>query len=364
MLESNYIGTNATGTAALGNGTNGVEIDSPATGNTIGGLTTTPGTGAGNVISGNAVENIDLVGGGDNTIEGNIIGLNAAGTATADNPGSIADGIDVVGSNGNTIGGTQTGARNIISGNVYGGAVGIWLHASASTNIIANNYIGTDVTGTQARGNDVAGILFGVFEGGADDANTITGNVISGNIGDGIGSSGSPANNVIQGNFIGTNAAGTAALPNTGNGITLSNGSANNTIGGTTTGAGNVISGNTGYGIQVDGSSTTDNVLEGNYVGTQVGGSGTLLNTSGALEMTNGAAAEVSGSFTGNVLNQGSVSDVANSPNTLAITGTYTQSERRHTECECRRDDSGHRIRQAHGHWYGNHRRHAQRRRH
>ena len=107
IVQGNYIGTTASGAAALGNNGNGVEIDGPATGNTIGGLTAMPGAGGGNVISGNTVENIDLVGGGGNTIEGNILGLNAAGTATVDNPGSTADGIGIVGSSGNTIGGAD-----------------------------------------------------------------------------------------------------------------------------------------------------------------------------------------------------------------------------------------------------------------
>ena len=129
----------------------------------------------------------------------------------------------------------------------------------------------------------------------------------------------------MEGNFIGTNAAGTAALPNGLNGVYIQAGAFGNTIGGSTTAAANVISGNTQYGIQVDGSTTTGNVVENNYVGTQAGGSGTLLNTVGALELTNGAAAAVNGSFTGNVLNQG-VLTVANSPGTLAVTGNYTQS--------------------------------------
>ena len=58
------IGTDVTGTAAIANGNDGVEIDTGATGNTIGGLTSTPGTGAGNVISGNTSDGVEITGSG------------------------------------------------------------------------------------------------------------------------------------------------------------------------------------------------------------------------------------------------------------------------------------------------------------
>ncbi len=79
----------------------------------------------------------------------------------------------------------------------------------------------------------------------------------------------------IEGNYIGVNATGTAALGNQGNGVLIggpsgaagnnTGGSADNTIGGTT--AGNVISGNSGDGVEIGGSGTTGNVVEGNYIG-------------------------------------------------------------------------------------------------
>ena len=80
-VEGNLIGTDLTGTVAIANAT-GVEIDTGASGNTIGGLTATPGTGAGNVISGNINSGVAIIGSGTtgNVVAGNIIGLNAAGT--------------------------------------------------------------------------------------------------------------------------------------------------------------------------------------------------------------------------------------------------------------------------------------------
>ena len=75
--------------------------------------------------------------------------------------------------------------------------------------------------------------------------------------GDGIEITGSGAsNNAVLGNFIGTNAAGTAALGN-GTGVVIDNGASNNTIGGTGAGAGNVISGNSVDGIDIGSFSPT-----------------------------------------------------------------------------------------------------------
>jgi len=89
-------------------------------------------------------------------------------------------------------------------------------------------------------------------------------------------------NNLVQGNFIGTNAAGSAALPNgtiilPGAGVGLS-GVSNNTIGGTAAGAGNVISGNINYGIEIRLNTATGNVVQGNFVGTNAAGNGAVPN--------------------------------------------------------------------------------------
>src|SRR5207248_4971602 len=88
-------------------------------GNLVGGLASAPGTGAGNVISGNGGNGLLLYAATDSAVEGNLIGLNAAGSARLANGGS---GILVQnGTTGVTIGGTATGSRNIISGNAgYG----------------------------------------------------------------------------------------------------------------------------------------------------------------------------------------------------------------------------------------------------
>src|SRR5205823_598483 len=85
-------------------------------------------------------------------------------------------------------------------------------------NTIAGNFIGTDTTGTTALGNSdgIAIVTPNNTIGGTTAADR---NLISGSVGSGIdvrprSATPVPSGTVIQGNFIGTNAAGTQALPN------------------------------------------------------------------------------------------------------------------------------------------------------
>ena len=102
-------------------------------------------------------------------------------------------------------------------------------------------------------------------------------NVISGNSGVGIlvASNGTfpPSGNLIAGNYIGTDATGKLALGNASDGVQLT-GASSNTVGGTTIGAGNLISGNgTGTQPQISIAGTSqDNLVEGNLVGTDLTG--------------------------------------------------------------------------------------------
>ncbi len=181
------------------------------------------------------------------------------------------------GGTGNTIGGTTAGARDVISG--YD--LGVDLD-DASGNVVEGDYIGTDTSGGNAVGNDV-GIT--IYAGSTNNTigGTIAGarDVISGN-GDGIDiaysiSGGAAASDtVVEGDYIGTNATGTAAVPNDGNGILIFEGPSDNTIGGTAAGSQNVISGNTYDGVSLFDS--TANVVEGNYIGTDYTGKVGLAN--------------------------------------------------------------------------------------
>src|SRR5262249_39751175 len=203
-----------TGTVLLGRG---ISIGGPS--NTIGGLE----PGAGNVAGGGGI------GASGNVVGGNLIGTDVTGT------GALWGGGGGIAGRNNLIGGTTAAARNIIAGSV--------LLSSANGNRVQGNYIGTDITGTKALGGGVsidqgADNLIGGTEPGAS-------NLISG----GIGLGDSASFNKIQGNRIGTDVTGTKALG--GGGIGSSG--YDNTIGGSTPGAGNLISRNRTNGLALAG---------------------------------------------------------------------------------------------------------------
>ena len=137
------------------------------------------------------------------------------------------------------------GAHNNISGNTQDGIL-----ISGNQNMVEGNYIGTDATGTQPQGNGIGVEILGSSSNTIGGTTAAARNIISGNAQDGILITYGDQN-LVEGNFIGTNASGTR-LPNGGDGVGLTgagNNTGGNTIGGTTAGASNVISGNTGSGI-------------------------------------------------------------------------------------------------------------------
>jgi len=269
-VAGNYVGTGPSGTVKLANGT-GVRVGSEARDNTIGGTT----AGARNVISGNTGNGVEFLNNGtqSNTVAGNYIGVDATGSARLGNWYGV-----YLPAGPNTIG--APGAGNVISGNDRGG-----VEITSWRNVVAANYIGTDASGTAAIGQNPLGFGAGVEiapEGfGQADENTIGGttadarNVISGN---GVGVALSRTfRNTISGNYIGTDATGSAALGNYG-GVTMFR-AFNNTIGGTAVGARNVISANSVVGVRLD--SAGLNVVAGNYIGTNATGSAALGNGDG-----------------------------------------------------------------------------------
>jgi uncharacterized repeat protein (TIGR01451 family) len=160
-------------------------------------------------------------------------------------------------------------------------SAGIFIGSGASNCVIQNDRIGTDTTGSVAAGN-----LIGVEVLGP--GNTIGGvtpaarNVVSGNSQDGVRIlGGSAVGNIVEGNFIGTTADGLAALPN-GTGVSIESRATQNIVGGTTSGAGNLISGNTGSGVFAGGVSDVPpafhNTIEGNFIGTDISGTQSLGN--------------------------------------------------------------------------------------
>jgi titin len=257
LVQGNFVGTDVAGTTRLGNV---VGLSIGGSNNLVGGTT----VAARNIISGNGYSGIG-VGGSSNRVQGNYIGTDVTGTLPLGN----GSGVGVSGQN--LIGGTEPGTGNLISGNDGTGVV------ASSGGRVQGNYIGTDPTGTQALGNWIGVALEGssmaiTFIGGTEAG---AGNLISGNSLYGIIVS-TTLNNVIQGNFIGTDVTGTLALGNGSHGVFLETAFGTH-LGGTEAGAGNLISGNGGSGVFIS-SSGSGNLVQGNQIGTEVGGTQPLGN--------------------------------------------------------------------------------------
>ncbi len=260
-IAGNYIGTDASGSVAQGNGGNGIFIQS-STNNIIGGDTVEDR----NVISGNGQYGVHLrdTGASGNFVIGNYIGTNATGT------GSIANalsGVIAFNAVGNFIGGTGEGEENVISGNTQHG---VYIVGSQATdNVVLGNHVGVDAEGTVAIANGRTGIFVQNASDNQIGGTTVdSGNVVSGNALYGISIEGATATlNRVEGNIVGLNATATASIANGTHGIFVLN-APNNHIGGLLDGAGNTVSGNAQHGIYIRGSVTTGTTIEGNRVGT------------------------------------------------------------------------------------------------
>lgn len=270
-IVGNYLGTNSTGaiaapTAGVNEGMVGIRIQSGD--NRIGGVTAAHR----NLISGNGggIE-IRGLGATNNVVQGNYIGTDYTGAAAIPNRAGIS-----IGASSNTIGGTVHGSRNLISGN------GLGIDIGGTANVVVGNFIGTDASGARELGN-ATGIGIFSFNNRIGGASAAERNIISGNkngadeFGGAIYICCNGVGSLIQGNYIGTNVNGTTAVPNS-HGIFVLDAAAV-IIGGTVSGAGNLISGNLDYGLRfkdvVDGS-----LVQGNFIGTQRDGSSALGNGS------------------------------------------------------------------------------------
>ena len=291
VVSGNYIGTDASGTADLGNDGFGVYVGVGARDNLVGGSNASPGsacTGECNVISGNDRDGVYIVGSDtmSNTVSGNYVGTDASGTARL---GNRWYGVCVgEGSQYNTVGGDTAGERNVISGN---GDVGVGIQGSGTmSNTVSGNYVGTDASGAVDLGNDTDAVYIST---GAQN-NVIGGdtpgerNVLSGNGRSGVyitdeGTTG----NVVLGNYVGVDASGAADLGNDSNGIGLYGDAQYTIIGGDTEGQRNVISGNSGDGIQIGNPAVAYNTIAGNYIGTDATGTARLGNDEHGIDIYN-----------------------------------------------------------------------------
>lgn len=300
VLQGNLIGTDASGTQALGNTADGGTTDSAAVyvshaSNTlIGG----PTAADRNVISGNSQSGITFAydDASGNVVQGNYIGLDSTGSAPL---GNYYAGIDL---------GTYMGLAvsnvsilgNVISANLYSG---IHLYA-ATNNTIQDNLIGTDASGHETIdpislmptfGNNADGVTID-----ADSAGNLIGgttaadrNVISGNWGNGVGVvAAGPATNFVEGNYIGTDVTGMAAAANQGEGVYVQAGQL--TLGGA--GAGNVVSGNAGYGVYLNGGTSQ---VFANLIGLAADGVTPLGNDGDGVHISNSSGNVIGGSAAG-----------------------------------------------------------------
>jgi hypothetical protein len=268
-----FIGTDASG---LRNTLRGNGIHVWGRGNIIGGSEPSDR----NVISGLKSCAVDIMGYSDNRVLGNYIGINAAGEDTLGN----AWGVRI----------TDSGRRNTVGpGNVISGnrSYGIWISQNSDSNSVIGNRVGTDRGGGKALGNDE-----GIRISGGCSRNTIGGaseaerNLISGNVYDGISLNGSGADsNSVFGNYIGTDADGSAAVPNGEKGISIRDGACDNRIGGVNSGEGNLISGNNRSGVHLFQPGTCGNRIMGNIIGLDTGGMLPLGNGWSGIELNDEA---------------------------------------------------------------------------
>lgn len=220
---------------------------------------------------------------GGNLVEGNFLGFGPLGPTESDYQSLLVEGP------GNTIGGTTPAARNVIGPAKY---QDLAIGAYATTGLVEGNFIGLDVSGQFAPPNSSpVGIWLGAgsFPGGSGVTigGTVSGarNIIAGVAGVGIWDAESVGHNLIEGNSIGTDPTGAFAISN-GTGIEIQGDA--DTIGGVTTGAGNIIAGNVGAGILLGSSWFGNSLIEGNGIGTDMlgainlgnGGSGIVVTTS------------------------------------------------------------------------------------
>jgi CSLREA domain-containing protein len=161
LVQGNLIGTTASGSSGLANFGNGIQISSSASNNTIGGTA----AGAGNVISGNNSDGIEITGSGatGNLVQGNLIGTTASGSSGLAN---TSDGIQIFnGASNNTIGGTAAGAGNVIA---FNGADGVFVHSGTGNRIQRNSIFSNGGLGIDLGANGVTSNDSGDPDGGAN----------------------------------------------------------------------------------------------------------------------------------------------------------------------------------------------------
>ena len=189
---------------------------------------------------------------------------------------------------------------DVISGNSWDG---VHIIGGASGNLVEGNDIGVTLGASSPLGNGASGVA--ILDGASDntvggvagivaDSLAGAGDVISANGMYGVYISDSgTSDNVVEGSYIGTNSTGSQAFPNY-DGVYITSDTSGNTIGGTAQGTGDVISGNTEDGVHIVYGATA-NVVEGDYIGVTSNGSAALGNGASGVAILAGAYANLIG---------------------------------------------------------------------
>ncbi|MBN8702076.1 MAG: CSLREA domain-containing protein [Bacteroidetes bacterium] len=299
----------------------GVYLSNGSIGNVIGGSTSAHR----NIISDNTDHGIYITGSTStgNKIQGNYIGIASDGTYIASN--TQEQGVYFASSTSfNTIGGALSGEGNVISGNGNASSAGNGIYFTAAySNTVQGNIIGLRPNGASlSSGQDYGIILTTASSGNVLGGSSSTArNIISGNGVSGVHLIYSANNNRVQGNYLGTASDGSYIATNGQNfGVTLANDAYSNTIGGTASGEGNLISGlyavspSTSYGVHLNSAHT--NTVIGNIIG--LGKDGTTRLNPGSNYQTSGVYIE-NGSRTNVIGGDGSV----NQRNIISDNETY-----------------------------------------
>ncbi|KAA1425011.1 choice-of-anchor D domain-containing protein [Mumia zhuanghuii] len=294
LIADNLVGTNAAGTAALDNVSDGIRLS--ATGDPS--VPTAYAKVTGNTISGNGRDGIRTADSGYNDISDNTIGL-AKGATTTRVPNK---GVGVL-----LVRDRRSSVRtNVVSGNDGGGVFAVGGHTGNPLEIL-NNRVGTDGTGGSAAPNKNAGIKL-TAEAAAPTAGAygdVRSNLVSGNDGDGIVVAHGMSASTITDNTVGANLAKTGTLRNQGVGIWVEKGSGHD-VG--TPGHGNLVVANS-VGILVRGSSHVS--VAANTVGVLPSGAG-APNRSQGVKIDGGATKVTIGSKPTDAITAGSCTAACN----------------------------------------------------
>lgn len=323
QVSGNTIGGSAEGQGLLGNGFDGILVSNNASNNLIG---VKDGIGKGNVISGNGRNGVMIFGSMSNSIGGNYIGVTANGDKPLPNSGrgiQIESGsnLNVVGTNDNGL--FDSGERNVVSGNAMDG---IAIAFQSSQNVIAGNYIGTSANGLSSVRNGLSGVLLSsqasnntVGTKTNSPANSSAGNLISGNGQYGVQLEFQTDRNNVSGNWIGTDVSGNQAIPNVSGGVRLTSRSVENVIGGLLSNQQNKISGNHGYGVLIE-QGSFGNGIYGNAIGLAANQSA-LGNTLGGIRIDDAAGNFIGAPLSGNTI-------AYNRKSAIVVTGSSSTGNR------------------------------------